>query len=85
MSKIPLPKIEVDFSRDSYKKRQYEWCEYLYSQINTVIGENGTLTVIDVPVLGCMDETACNYNAAAVKRVLCPSITNLSTHGACSG
>jgi aminoglycoside 3-N-acetyltransferase len=45
MSKIPLPKIEVDFSRDSYKKRQYEWCEYLYSQINTVIGENGTLIV----------------------------------------
>jgi aminoglycoside 3-N-acetyltransferase len=43
MSKIPLPEIKVELSSKSYKDRQDRWCQYVYEQILSVIGHDGTL------------------------------------------
>jgi aminoglycoside 3-N-acetyltransferase len=43
MSKIPLPEIKVELSSKSYKDRQDRWCQYVYEQILSVIGRDGTL------------------------------------------
>ena len=45
MSKIPLPKIEVEFNLESYSDRQNAWFKYLYDQVISVIGSDGTLIV----------------------------------------
>jgi len=45
MSKIPLPEIKVELSSKSYKDRQDKWCQHVYEQILSIIGDGGTLIV----------------------------------------
>jgi len=43
MSKVPLPEIKVELNTKSYKDRQDRWCQYVYEQILSIIGHDGTL------------------------------------------
>ena len=45
MSKIPLPKIDVEFTPKAIKQRQEQWFKYVEDGLWKVIGKNGTLIV----------------------------------------